>query len=77
VWLTPTEAELAGKSGMAALQNYGKLARFYQKQRKPRFALMPKLHYLHHTFAYLLHWADRVDWILNPMCDSNMMEEEA
>jgi hypothetical protein len=76
VWLTKAEAELAGEAGFCALKSYSKLATFYHKQKKSRFAMVPKIHYLHHCFLYLLEFTGKVDWILNPMCEANMMEEE-
>ena len=76
VWLTPAEASLAGDAGMMYLRAYYRLAVICHRQQKNRFPIMPKNHYLRHTFRALCVQSQSLDWVLNPLVEANQMDEE-
>lgn len=76
VWLTAEIADTVGNAGMTFLHNYTKLAQHFYKLKKPRFPIMPKFHYLHHCFHDLLKFALRLEFVLNPLVESNQMDED-
>lgn len=76
VWVPAAVAHDAASAGLTFLNNYDRLARHFYEQKKLRFPLKPKLHYIHHCFDDMITFSLKNPYVLNPLCESNQMNEE-
>ena len=76
LWLTPEQAQTAGELGRRFLLDYQSLAVWAFKQRKQRYPLHQKMHYLDHIWRTLTATAARGVHCLNPLAESNQLDED-
>ena len=76
LWLNAEESKSAGKYGLLFLKLYSTLARVTLANHRDRFAMTPKLHYLHHSFLELYQRADNQSWTLSPLGVSVQIDED-
>ena len=76
-----TKAEKIGKLWLLFLQKYALCARLVYRLGRSRFALVPKLHMLHHGCMRLLREAEQAKkngtrWTVNPLGESVQQQED-
>lgn len=76
-WIPSSEAKILGEWILAFLQAYARAAAVSHGEGKPRWALLPKHHCLHHCALTLMSAEESgVRWCQNPMGTSNQMQED-
>lgn len=58
------------------LRAYKKLAKIHWDAFEARFALLPKLHFIHEIEHELRRQARVASWVLNPICETCSMDED-
>ena len=81
VFIRRDRAERIGKFWLLFLQKYSMAARLVYAKGKSRFAIVPKLHMLHHGALKLLREAEKAHtngtlWTSNPLSESVQMQED-
>ena len=76
LWLTAEQARTAGQLGRQFLWGYQALAVSAFKEGRQRFPLHQKTHYLDHIWRNLLLMSRRIPYVLNPLSESNQMDED-
>ena len=76
LWLTAEQARTAGLLGRHFLWEYQALAVSAFKEGRQRFPLHQKTHYLDHIWRNLVLMSKRIPYILNPLSESNQMDED-
>ena len=61
---------------MGFVQEYGRCARLSYRDGRNRFALVPKLHMVHHAGFRLVMEAGLSDWVVSPLARSVQLEED-
>lgn len=61
---------------MCFLQDYSKCAEITLNSGLNRFAMVPKVHFIHHAAWRLLSEAGRSPWCISPMGESVQMQED-
>lgn len=75
-WLSQADSLQLSKCLSLFLQGYTKCARLTLQAGKPRYALVPKLHFLcHHAYALRVH-SQRCRWTPNPLATSVQQQED-
>ncbi|CAJ1404491.1 unnamed protein product [Effrenium voratum] len=74
-WLQSAKGVRVSAMIMVFLQCYAKCASLAFERRRNRFALVPKLHYLHHC-AFRLAVEAHHPWAVNPLGESVQMQED-
>ena len=76
VFIRSERANHLAMRGMTFLKLYVELAQISFSQRKQRFPLVPKGHYLHHQMLQLLHESQASAWSLNPLIFACQAQED-
>ena len=75
LWLTAEQAMTAGTLGRQFIFEYEALARDAYDSGRQRFPLFQKIHYLDHIWRVLCDCSRKVPYVLNPLSESNQMDE--
>lgn len=75
-WLPRDEALQLSKLLMVFLQGYTACSRLSFEAGLHRFALVPKLHFLHHAAHRLKLEASQAPWATSPLAESNQVQED-
>lgn len=75
-WILKDRGIQLGRWLLCFLQAYQVCARITFGERRNRFPLMPKLHYIHHDSLTLIYAPPTVKWVRNPLTTTNQMQED-
>ena len=76
-WMTAAEAERAGAAGLHFLASYSRVAMWALEEGRIRYPMMPKAHYLHHSFRDMfLAGRSGSTWCQNALSSSVQMDED-
>lgn len=75
-WIRSHHGEQLGKLLLGFLQAYASCARVCLREQRNRFALIPKLHMVHHTALRLMIDSGRADWVISPLATSAQQQED-
>ena len=75
-WVRRARGVKLGEWILCFLQCFQRCAYLAHQQNLNRFALMPKLHFLHHDSLRLIYAPEDVEWLPNPMSRSVQQQED-
>ena len=75
-WLERTKAVKLGKWLQVFVYCYGHCASIAFSEGKNRWALIPKLHFIHHEAVRLMHAPEHLKWLVSPLATSNQIQED-
>ena len=75
-WMPASAASEAGEHGMRFLHAYARLAWFTMSEGRSRFPMVPKSHYLHHSFRALVLAARSCKFVVNALATSVQLDED-
>lgn len=78
LWIESENAQNIAASGLYFIRAYMYMAKVSMEERKPRFGLYPKLHFLHEVVMGLQLQAEipQVRWVYNPIAESCAQDED-
>ena len=76
LWLDKQTGSKVAEHGRMILRSYAWLARYYYDQGKPRYNLIPKLHYFHHLVYGLELMLEKSDLVLSPAAYACSTDED-
>ena len=76
LWLTAEQAKTAGVLGRQFIFEYEALAKDAYNGGCQRYPLHQKIHYLDHVYRALCKCSRKLPYVLNPLAESNQMDED-
>lgn len=76
VFIPSDQAAQIADQGLTFLRLYAEMARMAYSRGQRRFPLVPKGHYLHHTFLSLWYEAQGHQWCTSPLIYAVQMQED-
>lgn len=74
-WVRESKAKKIAHWLLGFLSQYKKAAKLSFLAGRNRFAMVPKVHYIHHIPFELLDQCERSNWCINPLATSCQMQE--